>query len=94
MASAEVVPALAKHHVPLEVLDLHPKHTPLVRRQPDHAREPLDDQLLVHYLHELGRDDEHGEVLVVLDLLVEAQRLPAPLLVASLEIVPLNKAGS
>ena len=42
----------------------------------------VDDQPGVYHLHELARDDEHGEVLVVLDLLVEAQRLPGPLLVA------------
>uniref|UniRef100_N1QVX5 Uncharacterized protein n=1 Tax=Aegilops tauschii TaxID=37682 RepID=N1QVX5_AEGTA len=82
VAAAEVVPAPGKHHVPLKVLDLHLEHAPLVRRQSDYAREPLDDQPGVHHLHELARDDEHGEVLVVLDLLVEAQRLPAPLLVA------------
>ena len=95
MAAAEIVPAPAKHHVPLEVLDLHPEHAPLVRLQPDHTREPLDDQPGVHHLHELARDDEHGEVLVVLNLLVEAQRLPGPLLVALPQrSSPLNEAGS
>ena len=68
MAAAEVVLAPTKHHVPLEVLDLDLELAPLVRRQPDHAWEPLDDQPLVHHLHELARDDEHGEVFGVLDL--------------------------
>ena len=82
VAAAEVVPAPAKHHVPLEVLDMHLELAPLVRRQPDHERDPLDDQPLVHHLHELASDDEHGEVFGVLDLVVEAQRLLGPLLMA------------
>ena len=30
VAAAKVVPPPAKHHVALEVLDLHPEHAPLV----------------------------------------------------------------
>ena len=30
VAAAEVVPPPAKHHLALEVLDLHPEHAPLV----------------------------------------------------------------
>ena len=81
VAAAEVLPASVKDHLTQEVLDLNPELAPLVGRQCNDAR-GLDHQPLLHHLRELGRDDEHGEILHVLDLNVETQRLSCPLFVA------------
>ncbi|KAE8800930.1 Cell division cycle 5-like protein [Hordeum vulgare] len=45
MAAGEVLPATAKHHLPVKVSDLDPELAPLVRPEPDDVRE-LDCQPL------------------------------------------------
>ena len=56
---AEVVPASAKHHLPLEGMNMHSEFAPLVGRQSDELL-GLEHEPLPHHLLELGRDDEHG----------------------------------
>ena len=67
MAVEELLSPPAKDHVALEVLDLHQELALLSRTESDNARR-LDHQPLLQHLPELGRDDEHGQVLSVPDL--------------------------
>ena len=71
----------------LEVLDFHPEFAPLGGREPNYARW-LDYQPLLHHLPELGRDDQHRQVLDVLDLDVEPDRLSGALLVSCPSLAP------
>ena len=66
-------------------------HFQLGYRQPDYAQW-LDHQPLLHHLRELGRDDEHGQVLVIPDLHVQPDRLSGALLMSSPRLAP-HRAG-
>ncbi|KAE8810629.1 hypothetical protein D1007_12554 [Hordeum vulgare] len=81
VVAAEILPVPFKKHLALKVLDMYPKVPPLVGLEPHHTRE-LHRQPLLHHLNELGRDDEHGEILLIHDLHVKAKRLSGPLLMA------------
>ena len=67
--------------MPLEHLHLDPELAPLVGGEADDARR-TDDQPLLHHRPEGGRDDEHGDVLLVMYLHVEPDRFPCILLMA------------
>nr|AGW47726.1 hypothetical protein [Hordeum vulgare subsp. vulgare] len=93
VAAASVLPYPDNDHRTLEVLDLDPELAPLVGREPHHTRE-LHHHPLLHHLHEIQGDDEHGEVLLVHHLHAEAERLGTPPRGRSEELVLLNASAS